>query len=107
MPMRLPETFACLPVVAVFTSAMTPRMTLGTSVSGPTRVGTSDCDASCSKHYGVYQDERPRRLAAGAQTEAPALASALGDHDRTFVRSVIIVFKTGGPNCSAFADVNR
>jgi hypothetical protein len=38
MPTRLPETFACLPVVAGFTGAMTPGMTLAASVSG---------DASC------------------------------------------------------------
>jgi hypothetical protein len=35
MSARLPETFARLPVVAGFASAMTPKMTLGTSVSGP------------------------------------------------------------------------
>ena len=33
-PARLPDTFARLPAVAACASTMTPKMTLGTSVSG-------------------------------------------------------------------------
>ena len=79
MPTRLPETFARLPVVAGYTSAMTPRMTLGTSVSGAACVDKSLFRRPfCLNSKGVPEDRTRHvsRIQTGATARAGSVHSA-------------------------------